>query len=262
MITVGDIVACLNAQFPPDRKESWDRAGLNLGHLDAPVTKVLVALDPFREVCREAKESGAQLLVTHHTLLWDAGFLTDETEQGRNALFLIENGIASFNIHTALDFAADGVNDVLARRMELDGIRVLAPKGTDEAGREWGLLRSGTVPEQPLEVFLSHVKQRLGCPGLRYVSAGKPVHQVAVGGGACAEFMAIAANAGCDTFVTGDLKYNDFWDAKAMGLNLIDAGHFYTENPVCQLLADRIQHHFPTLEVKLSERNHDCMRFF
>ena len=89
MITVGMITECLNSHFPPQQKESWDRVGLNCGHLSAPVTKVLVALDPFGDVCREATDWGAQMIVTHHTLLWDAGFVTDETEQGRNALFLI-----------------------------------------------------------------------------------------------------------------------------------------------------------------------------
>ena len=262
MITVGMITACLNQRFPPQRKESWDKVGLNCGHMDAPVTKVLVALDPFAEVCREAKEWGAEMLVTHHTLLWDEGFITDETEQGRNALYLIENGIACWNAHTNLDLAPDGVNDVLAKTLGLSDIRVIAPTRTDERGREWGLLRSGFVPEQPLETFLSHVKEALGCPGLRYVCGGKPVCKVAVGGGACADEMGLAVNAGCDTLVTSDIKYNDFWDAKALGLTLIDAGHFYTENPVCTLLAAHLRSRFPSLEVKISESHHDCMAFF
>ena len=262
MITVGMIVNCLNNRFPPERKESWDRVGLNCGHLDAPVTKVLVALDPFAEVCREARDWGAQMLVTHHTLLWDTGFVTDETEQGRNALFLIENGIACYNAHTNLDLAPDGVNDVLAKALGLADIRILAPTGVDEAGREWGLLRSGLVPEQSLDAFLNHVKTELGCPGLRYADGGKAVRRVAVGGGACAGEMGIAVKAGCDTLVTADIKYNDFWDAKALGLTLIDAGHFYTENLVCALLADILRSQFPSLEVKISERHRDCMTFY
>ena len=262
MITVGMITECLNSHFPPQQKESWDRVGLNCGHLSAPVTKVLVALDPFGDVCREAKDWGAQMIVTHHTLLWDAGFVTDETEQGRNALFLIENGIACYNAHTNLDLAPDGVNDVLAKTLGLSEIRIIAPTGADADGREWGLLRSGFVPEQSLEAFLPYVKEKLGCPGLRYVCGGKPVHKVAVGGGACADEMGIAVKAGCDTLVTSDIKYNDFWDAKALGLTLIDAGHFYTENPVCALLADTLRSQFPSLEVKISEKHRDCMAFF
>lgn len=262
MITVGMITEYLNDRFPPQRKESWDRVGLNCGHLGAPVTKVLVALDPFADVCREAKLWGAEMIVTHHTLLWDTGFVTDETEQGRNTLFLIENGIACYNAHTNLDLAPDGVSDALARVLDLSRIQIIAPRGTDEAGRPWGLLRSGFVPEQPLYDFLSHVKARLGCPGLRYVSGGKPARKIAVGGGACADEMEIAVKAGCDTLVTGDVKYNDFWDAKALGLSLIDAGHFYTENPVCTVLADTLKCQFPALEVRISERHRDCAMFF
>ena len=85
---------------------------------------------------------------------------------------------------------------------------------------------------------------------------------MAVGGGACADEMGTAVKAGCDTLVTSDIKYNDFWDAKALGLSLIDAGHFYTENPVCALLADTLRSRFPSLEVKISERHRDCMAFF
>lgn len=261
MTTVGNIIDRLNVCFPPERMEEWDLAGFNCGRRDAPVTKVLVALDPFSEACREAKDWGAELLVTHHTLLWNTRFLTDETETGRNALFLIENHIACFNIHTALDVAPEGVNNVLARTLGLSGIRVIASSGVDEQGREWGLLRQGLVPEQPLPAFCAHVREALGCPGLRAVSGGKPVHRVAVGGGGCAGAMELAFHAGCDTFVTADAKYNDFWDAKALGLSLIDAGHYYTEKPVCNLLADTIRHHFPEVEVRVSQSQRDCVSF-
>ncbi len=262
MITVGMITTSLNNRFPPQRKESWDRVGLNCGHIDAPVKKVLVALDPFGDVCREAKDWGADMIVTHHTLLWDTGFVTDETEQGRNALFLIENGIACYNAHTNLDCAPGGVNDCLAETLGLSEIQVIAPSGVDELGRPWGLLRQGTVEAQPLSDFLPKVKSALNCEGLRYVNGGKPVHRVAVGGGACASELLDAVNAGCDTFVTADVKYNQFWDAKDLGLNLIDAGHFPTENPVTALLAEKIAAQFPEVTVKISETHRDCMKFF
>ena len=85
---------------------------------------------------------------------------------------------------------------------------------------------------------------------------------IAVGGGACADAIPDAAGAGCDTFVTSDIRYNRFWDASDLGLNLIDAGHFYTENPVCAYLAEKIQVHFPELTVQISQNHRDCMKFF
>ena len=262
MANVADILDYVQTLAPTCMKEDWDNVGLNCGHRDRQVAKILVALDPFADVCREAKTVGADLLVTHHALIWKSGFVTDADEQGRNTLFLIENGIAHINAHTNLDCVPGGVNDILAEKLGLENIKVVAPKGTDEAGRPWGLLRQGVVMLQPLEQFLGVVKTTLGCEGLRYVNAGKPVCRVAVGGGACAGEMEQAVAAGCDTFVTADVRYNHFWDAKAMGLNLIDAGHFHTENPVCAYVAEKLQEAFPDVEVVLSETHRDCAIFF
>ena len=90
----------------------------------------------------------------------------------------------------------------------------------------------------------------------------RPVRRVAVGGGSCADGVRAVADAGYDTFVTADVKYNQFWDAHDLGLNLIDAGHFYTENPVVDLLAKKLAAAFPEVEVKISESHRDCMKFY
>lgn len=261
MITVEDVLNYVQEIAPPYMKESWDKVGLNCGRLDRTVTKVLIALDPFEAVCREAKQIGAELIVTHHALIWQPGFVTDESAWGRNTLFLIENGIAHINAHTNLDCAPGGVNDVLANKLGLQNIQVIQPSGVDDQGRPWGLLRQGEVDEQPLEQFLAHVKESLGCPGLKYVSSGKPVRKVAVGGGACGGSFYEAAAAGCDTLVTADVRYNQFWDAQSVGINLIDAGHFYTENPVCAYIAEQLCAAFPEVEVKISENHADCAKF-
>ena len=256
MATVADILTFIESIAPPYMKESWDNVGLNCGRKNREVTKLLVALDPFEEACLEAKDFGAELLVTHHALLWKPGFLTDQDTQGRNTLFLIENGIAHINAHTNLDIAPGGVNDVLAAKLGLENVETVNPKDGI------GLMRCGTVEEQPLEQFLQTVKENLGCDGLRYVNSGRPVKKVAVGGGSCAGGMAEVLAAGCDTFVTADIKYNQFWDAKDLGLNLIDAGHFHTENPVVAVLAEKIAAAFPNVEVKISETHTDCMKYY
>ena len=262
MATVSDILTYIETLAPRSMKMDWDNVGLNVGYLNKEVKKVLVALDPFTHVCREARDIGADLLVTHHVLIFRPGFITDATAQGRNTLFLIENGIAHINAHTNLDLAPGGVNDVLAKKLALVNVQVVDPEGTDENGNEWGLLRMGDVPEQPLDAFLNRVKTLLGCEGLRYVDGGKPVRKVAVGGGSCAGEMLDALRAGCDTFVTADVKYNQFWDARDLGINLIDAGHFATENPVVSVLAEKIAGAFPEIEVKISETHADCMKYY
>ena len=262
MATVKDVFAFINTVAPGYLKESWDNVGLNCGRMDKEVGTILVALDPFAHVCQEAVDVGADLLVTHHALLWNPGFITDETQQGKNTLFLIEHGIPCINAHTNLDCAPEGVNDTLATVLGLQDISVVKPVGTDENGREYGLLRCGTVKQQPLEGFLQHVKDVLGCPGLRYADGGKPVHKVCVGGGACGSELMDAYKAGCDTFVTADVKYNQFWDARDLGMTIIDAGHFFTENPVVNILAHKIQQAFPKTKVIVSVSHTDCAKFF
>ena len=262
MATVADIQKLIETIAPVYMKEDWDHVGLNCGRSDKEVKKILVALDPFEDVCQEAVELGADLLVTHHALIWTPGFVTDGSAWGKCVLKLIENGIACINAHTNLDCAPGGVNDVLAGVLGLEDIRVICPAGTNEKGTEYGLLRCGYVAEQPLDGFLEQVKHKLGCPGLRYCDGGRPVRKVAVGGGACAGGMLEAAAAGCDTFVTADVKYNQFFDAKELGLSLVDAGHFYTENPVVPVLAAKIADAFPEISVEISQKHSDCMKFF
>ena len=113
-----------------------------------------------------------------------------------------------------------------------------------------------------VQTILLDLKEKLGCRGLRYVDGGKPVRCVAVGGGSCGSELEVAAKVGCDTFVTADVKYNQFFDAKELGLNIIDAGHFHTENPVCAVLAKKLQVAFPQISVVLSKRHTDCVKFF
>ncbi len=235
--------------------------GLLCGDPNCPVHKILVALDPFESVCYEAYDVGADLIITHHPLIFHAPkSITTQTSIGRSIMFLCEKGISAINAHTNLDCAPGGVNDILAQALQLADIKVISPMGTDENGNPWGLLRMGTF-ETELPIFLAHVKHRLGTPMLRYVNGGKKVSRVAVGGGACAGELMQAYNAGCDTFVTADVRYNQFWDAKDLGMNLIDAGHFHTENPVCSYVADKLTVQFPELVVQISEKHTDCMEF-
>ena len=256
MITVSDIMDFMQTLAPRELKMDWDNVGLNCGSSKAPVTKILVALDPFEHVCREAVEVGADLLVTHHPLIfrpWPV--VTDDAAICRGMMELIRHNISHFCAHTNLDCAEGGVNDVLAATLGLSNVSKVP---TDNMG----MLRMGDVPEQPLEAFLATVKEKLGCPCLRYWEGGKPVRKVAVGGGACAGSIYDVIRAGCDTLVTADVKYNEYWDAYEQGLNLIDAGHFHTENPVCAVLAEKLQAAFPEITVVLSKKHADCMKFY
>ena len=264
MATVADILQFVETLAPRSMKMDWDNVGLLCGRREKEVNKILVALDPFRNVIEEAIQIGADCIVTHHPLIFRNPLMAvnEDTETGRCVLTLIEHGIATINAHTNYDVAPDGVNDVLARTLGLSGIEVINPEGIDAEGRPYGLLRCGTIEETALKDFLATVKKSLNCQGLRYVEAGNIVRKVAVGGGACADEMHEALAAGCDTFVTADVKYNQFRTAYELGLNLIDSGHFHTENPSMAPLAEKLRGAFPDAEVILSEKHTDCMNFF
>ena len=256
MTTVNDILEFMETIAPMALKMPWDNAGLLCGSRNTQVTKILIALDPFEHVCQEAADWGAELIVTHHPLIFDPQrAIVDNNPVGRSILTLCRNGICAINAHTNLDQAEGGINDLLAQTLGLNNIETIFAKDLQ-------LLRKGDVQEQSLETFMATVKEKLHCEGLRYVDGGKPVRKVAVGGGACGGELWEAYQAGCDTFVTSDVKYNQFWDGVDFGMNIIDAGHFNTENPVCAYLLEKISAAFPNVEVKISETHADCVKYY
>ncbi len=262
MTTVGKVYSFLQKKAPFELQEDFDNAGFLVGRADAEVTKILVSLDITDAVIREAVMLGAQLIVSHHPVIFGViQSVTDQTVTGRNVLTLAENRVAAICAHTNLDAVEDGVNDALALRLGLSDIGQLRQTGVDDQGRPYGVGRIGFVTEQPLYDFAMTVKELLGANGVRLVDGGKRVRRVAVGGGACAEYMEDAIAQGCDTFVTSDVKYHNFLEAKALELNLIDAGHFPTENVVCPVLQDWLSRQFPQVSVTISRRHREVFSY-
>ena len=257
MATVHEIEQRLFSWAPRESAMDWDNVGHLVGDPEQEVERILVALDITERVVQEAIDCGAQLIVSHHPVMnvrWherEMQTLRPDTRLGGVLTTLVKNDISAICMHTNLDAADGGVNDALAEKLGLLQTEYL----TDEK-----IGRVGTLKCQiPLVEFTRFVVKSLGCNGLRYTDCGRPVHRVAVGGGACGEYIAQAIALGCDTFVTSDLRYHDFLDTKE--LNLIDAGHFYTENPVTRVLADTLKNAFPDISVKISETHTDCMKY-
>ena len=262
MISVKQVYQAIQEKAPFELQMGFDNAGFLVGRADRLVNRILVALDITESVIEEAIESGAQLIVAHHPVIWGgAKSVTDETVMGRKLLLMIEHGIAAICAHTNLDAVEEGVNDALAVKLGLADIGQLHQDGVDQQGRPYGIGRVGTVPTQPLYDFALSVKQNLGSNGIRLVDGGKPVHTVAVGGGSCSSMIQDAIDQGCDTFVTSDVKYDGFLDAKALGINLIDAGHFPTENVVCPVLQDWLETAFPDVEVIISTSHKEVFSY-
>lgn len=254
MPDVGDILAFLDEKAPMAQKLDFDNVGLLVGHADRTVSRVLVSLDITAPVIREAQAAGAELIVSHHPLFFALKAVSDATLAGSLALSLAEKGIAAICMHTNLDAARGGVNDAL--------MAVLGGTVTGILEEETGIGRVGSLAApMAFSDFLPFVKRQLHSTGLRYHDAGRPVERLAVSGGSGGGEIGLAADAGCDTYVTADVKYNQFLEAVHRGINLIDADHFCTENVVVPVLEGWLRNKFPGLDVRISQAHHQTAQF-
>ena len=259
MPTVHEIEQALFELAPKSGAMSWDNVGQLLGDPDMEVSRVLVSLDITEAVADEAMEKGCQLIVAHHPIMnckWlPVQTVRSDTPQGHLLLKLLRHGISAICMHTNLDVAPGGVNDALADALRLEDPGPLSP--------EDGIGRVGNLHEpMTLRDFVKEVCRALGCNGVRYSDAGRMVSRVAVGGGSCGDYESAAIAAGCDTFVTADLGYHQFLDAPGKKINLIDAGHFPTEDPVCQRLISYICARFPELNVTKSASHQEVIQYY
>ena len=254
MAGIKEIYDYLCELAPLELKMDFDNVGFLTGHLDGEAQRILLALDITDAVIDEAMDLDAQVIVSHHPLIFSPLRSVTDCGAGRKTMRLVENRLAAICMHTNLDIADGGVNDVLMHTL---GAAVAAPLDTDGCGR------IGLLPEEmPLTAFLERCRTRLNAPGLRYVDAGKPVHKLAVMGGSGGKSLYRAAELGCDTYVTADISYHSFLDALELGLNLIDADHFCTENPMIPVLAQKLRERFPDCEVLISQRHRPLIAFY
>lgn len=256
MTTVADVLRFLDEKAPCGLKLDFDNVGHLVGRSDAAVTRVMTALDITDDVIGEAIDCGAELIVSHHPLLFDpVKSVTDATWVGRRILTLAEAHIAAICMHTNLDAARGGVNDAL--------MAALGGCVTEELDPISGIGRVGTLEkEMELFDFLAFTKTALNANGLRYHDAGRPVRHIACCGGSGGGEIRLACDAGCDTYVTADVKYDQFLEAKSLGINLVDADHFCTENVVVPVLAKWLREAFPALDVRVSEKHGQTASFF
>ena len=254
MPTVHDIESALYALAPKALAAEWDNVGLLAGSADREGRSVLVALDITEPVVEEAERMGADLIVSHHPVIFHpVKSITDRDPSGRLLIRLVRSGTGAVCMHTNLDAAQGGVNDALASAL---GLQDAAPVA------EGGIARIGTLPEtMALPGFLARVRNALRPNGIRYVDGGRPIRKAAVGGGACGDFLWEAAALGCDAFVTADLKYNHFLDAGALGLTVIDAGHFPTEDVVCPVVVRYLREKFPGVQVEKSAVHREVIQY-
>lgn len=262
MVTVDQVFSFLKELFPLEQKIGADNSGFLVGRRDREVTKIMVALDITPEVIEESAQWGAELIVSHHPVIY-SGLLnvTNDDYSGARVLKLCESGIAAFCMHTNTDVAQGGVNDLLAERIGLKNVKTIPDMSLSPLG-DRGVCRIGDLPEtMQVEQFASYVAKALGGNGIKFYSCGKPVRKVAVGGGTCGVYIPHVAAAGCDTFVTSDVKHSQMLVAEWHGINILDAGHFATEDVLCPAIVENLCKQFTSVEVKKSGRLADPMRY-
>lgn len=248
MNRISDIYEALCAMAPLSLQMSFDNSGFQLGSLSSSVDTVLLALDLTDAVIEEAEEMKAGLIITHHPLLFHPlkQISADDPAQAR-IMKLVRRDISVISMHTNLDIAESGVNDVLIRLLGAEPQEVLDEEGCGRIG----------CLEKPAEMeeFTARCRDRLNNKYIRYYSSGKAVSRLAVMGGAGGDAMENAFRKGCDTYVTADLKYHEFLRAAELGMNLIDADHFCTEAPVMHTLRERLSACFPDTRFAVSKRH-------
>lgn len=263
MATVKEVFNFLDQKAPFRYQMDFDNAGFLVGRGERPVQRILVALDITPAVIDEAITRDCQLIVAHHPVIWGSlGQVTDESTTGQKVLTLAEHGIAAICAHTNLDAVEDGVNTQLARKLGLEKTVPLEADGTDELGRPYGIGRVGEFPTaMSLRDFAQQVKTALSLEGIRSMDAGVPVRRVAVGGGACGGMLPQVKAMGCDTFLTSELKHDVYLEAQALGINLLDAGHYSTETVVCPALVAWLREAFPEVSVEMATKQQEVFTY-
>lgn len=264
MASVGDVYRFLDQCAPFSYQLDFDNAGFLVGREETQLSSLLVALDLTEEVLEEAIANKVTLIVTHHPVIWGKlSSVTDRDLTGRKLLRLIEHGIAVISAHTNLDTVEGGVNTVLAGVLGLQETIPLHEEGLDTKGKPYGIGRVGVRAggETKLSDFVQEVKTALHLDGVRFLDAGRTVYRVAVGGGACGGMLPDVVRTGCDTFVTSELKHDVYLEAKARGINLIDAGHYGTEALVCPVLADWLREAFQDVTVEISKKQGEVFSY-
>jgi len=217
---------------PASLAEEWDNVGLLVGDPEKELTRVVVTLDLTEEAIAFAKKQGAELILSHHPLI----FSPVKCLTAPSPLYqLASSGMAAFAAHTNLDAAAGGVNDALANAIGLQNI-------SEAFG---GIGRVGELPEvMTPEAFAALVKDALGTP-VQLRAGCKPIRTVALVSGGGGDF---AAEAEADAFLTGEMKHHE-WIALPDTLTAVVAGHYATENVVVEPLCARLRDAFPALTV-------------
>ena len=246
---VRDIIQVIESFAPLSIQEKWDNSGLCIGSQDAEVTSVLLGLDCTPELVDEAIECGADMIVTHHPLIFSGlKKINSEDPVGEAVVKAIRAGIAVYAAHTNADKVIEGVSGAMAARLSLTDVEVL-----DEDGDGTGLGAVGNLPE-PMDASeaIAYVKERFG---LKVMKTSRPltekISRVALCGGSGGSLIGAALRSGAQLYISGDISYHNFFTPK--GFMLMDIGHYESEKEIVDILFSLIKKNFPTFAVRITQ---------
>lgn len=248
--TPRDIIAFTQTFAPLETAMDFDNSGFLAGDIDDEIKTAILALDITKDVVEEAKEKGAQLIISHHPII----FNPVKNVMADTALYsLIRNGLSALCLHTNLDLAADGgVNMCLAKAANVQNPHFV----------EGECLVMGELSEPvTAERFAYGLKNALNCQGLRVVNKEKTVQKIAMCSGAGGDYVFLAKKLGADLLLTGEIKHHEILFAAENDMSVVDAGHYKTEDIVIAPLAKRLSEKFPTVNFLISERYTDGVSY-
>ena len=258
MTTVKDIYEHINGIAPYSWQESYDNSGLCVGDSDREVTKALIALDVTKDIIAQAQQEGAQLIITHHPVIFRALKSISSTSA---VGMLLSSGISALSAHTNFDSAV--MNDILCKKLSLVPAGAICEENGVGMGCVCELEKEMTAKE-----LADHVRSRLGNVVVRYNDLektaqykGKKLTRAAVCSGSGASFKGAAIAKGCDVLITGDVKHDVFIDAQNEGFCVMDAGHFHTENIFCEYMKNELSQHFKEVEFAVAQNNVDVVSY-
>lgn len=258
-MTVGQIAAAIEEIAPCQWQQEWDNSGLQVGRFDMPVSGILLTLDVTPQALEMAQTSGANLIVSHHPLIFSGlRTLTGKNEIENLVMSALEKGIAIYSCHTNVDSSPDGVNHSLARILGLGNVTPLCPSQFEGVGM-------GAVGEfvEPISIeeLMQLVKQKLSLKVIRHnITTRKHVKRIALCGGSGASLINETIAAGADALLSGDFKYHDF--QRNEQILLIDVGHYESEVHVLEIFYNQICEKFPIFADRIQCNNQNSVIYY
>ncbi len=246
---VRDVMKVIEDFAPLSIQEKWDNSGLCIGSPDAEVTSVLIGLDCTPELVDEAVACGADMIVTHHPLIFSGlKKITPEDQVGAAVIKAISNGISVYAAHTSADKVIAGVSGAMAAKLGLVNVRIL-----DEDGEGTGLGVVGDLPEPVTAAeAVALVKDRFALKAMR---ASRPVEgmisRVAMCGGSGGSLIGAAMASGAQLYLSGDISYHNFFTKE--GFMIMDIGHYESEIEIVDILFSLLRKNFPTFAVRITQ---------